>query len=47
MPVEGHGRLLGLIETTVGLLQMGKRIAQLRTRQDVLLPMLPAQEILP
>lgn len=28
-------------------LHLGERIAQLRTRQDVLLPMLPAQEILP
>jgi hypothetical protein len=28
-------------------LYMGKGVAELRTRQDVLLPMLPAQEILP
>ena len=30
-----------------GWLAMGKRIAELRTSQDMLLPMLPAQEILP
>ena len=28
-------------------LQLGKRLAELWARQDVLLPMLPAQEILP
>jgi hypothetical protein len=28
-------------------LYMGKGVTELRTRQDVLLPMLPAQEILP
>ena len=28
-------------------LDMGQGVAELRTRQDVLLPMLPAQEILP
>ena len=33
--------------TCCGRLQMDKRLAQLRTRQDVLLPVLPAQEILP
>jgi len=26
---------------------MGKSVAELQTRQDMLLPMLPAQEILP
>ena len=30
-----------------GWLAGGKGVAELRTRQDVLLPMLPAQEILP
>jgi len=30
-----------------GLLQVGKRLAQRWTCQDVLLPVLPAQEILP
>ena len=28
-------------------LSIGKGVTELRTRQDVLLPMLPAQEILP
>jgi hypothetical protein len=33
--------------STFATLPMGKRIAELRTSQDMLLPMLPAQEILP
>jgi hypothetical protein len=40
-----QGRLSHL--TSCGWLASGKGVTELRTRQDVLLPMLPAQEILP
>ena len=47
MPVSWSGHPRPHEAMARRLLQMGERLAQLRTRQDVLLPVLPAQEILP